>query len=119
MTESWASPVPKPLDNILRIFAATFLGLTGLAVHFFEKKYVTSTDDCKRAPSTVARAAPNIPIPIGKTKNQSPNIFVAAPARLAARTRFGAPSFLMNPASRGESTNNGNAPIISPPYSRA
>ena len=62
------------------------------------RKWERRIEVCIRAPSAVARPAPNIPISSGKTKNQSPNMLKHPPVRTAFSTRDGCSSYLITGA---------------------
>ncbi len=64
-------------------------------------------------------AAPSTPISIGKTRNQSRNMFRHPPVMTAASARWGSPSIRRKDARKSGTTITGKKRMIQIPYSEA
>ena len=82
---------------------------------FGEKKWESMMMHWTRVPMTVAMAAPSTPIPMGKTRNQSRNMFRHPPVMTAARARWGSRSMRRNEARKSGATITGKKRMIQTP----
>ena len=85
---------PMPTERIFRKAFKRLEGRTSRSWQEGRKKYDSIIKACTPFPMRVASAAPDNPIFMGNTRNQSPNTFTQPPQITAAMASLGAPSFL-------------------------